>query len=308
MRHLLIGILIILSITFVAAQIDLRSSNQDIILTTHSNISNFTQLLDTATTLGAAGECAIMDAGGTFIEFGSCAGAANAYNYNETIVVLGFVNDSSTNLNNTYANFWYNYTPVALSFMNDSADRLNATYADFWYNHSVANNDFNYNETLVVLGFVNDSFGVINATYADLWYNYTLVSLNFVNDSADRLNDTYADNWYNHSSAGNGFNYNETIVALGFVNDSADRLNDTYADFWYNTTIISGADLTNVAFLNNSQTFTLVNIFQSNLELDENINVTHNVTFGSNNILEYWNGSCFNTEVGGTLVQSIGCS
>ncbi len=126
----------------------------------------------------------------------------------EDIVSLDFINDSATNLNNTYASFWYNYTPVALSFMNDSADRLNNTYASFWYN-----------ETLVVLSFVNDSTTILNTTYADLWYNHTLNALAFMNDSADRLNTTYASFWYNN-----------TIPAIN-------ALNDTYADFWYNTSL-----------------------------------------------------------------------
>jgi hypothetical protein len=98
------------------------------------------------------------------------------------------------------------------------------------------------------------------------------------------------------STVGAGsFNYNETEVALGFVNDSADRLNSTYADFWYNgtglgnssnitdskfhynqTIIGSLGDLTNVAFLNNTQTFTGGNTFSSTTNFDDDVKIDSN--------------------------------
>src|SRR3989344_5821921 len=151
-------------------------------------------------------------------------------------------------LNSTYAGFWYNMsgggfayneTILALGFANNSANMLNSTYAGFWYNMS--GGGFAYNETIVALGFANNSANMLNSTYAGFWYNMsgggfayneTIVALGFANNSANMLNSTYAGFWYNMS--GGGFAYNETIVALGFANNSANMLNSTYAGFWYN--------------------------------------------------------------------------
>src|SRR3989344_3610380 len=81
-------------------------------------------------------------------------------------------------LNSTYAGFWYNMsgggfayneTILALGFANNSANMLNSTYAGFWYNMS--GGGFAYNETIVALGFANNSANMLNSTYAGFWYN-----------------------------------------------------------------------------------------------------------------------------------------
>lgn len=56
---------------------------------------------------------------------------------------------------------------------------------------------------------------------------------------------------------------------------------------------------------NGMNTFSIKNFTNIN---GTNVYLSGNLSLGNQKIKEYWNGSCFNTEVNGVLVQSIGCS
>jgi len=115
----------------------------------------------------------------------------------------------------------------------------------------------------------------------------------------------------------NGTQLNQTIVQLdtnisntekntnGFFlfNNSATiffngtQLNQTIVQLDTNIT----PDFTNVAFVNNTQTFTEPNRFTDAINITE----LNNLSMGSCTV--NWNGSCLNTMCDGSLVMSVGC-
>jgi len=112
-----------------------------------------------------------------------------------------------------------------------------------------------------------------------------------------QLNDTIKQldtNVSNSEKTTNGFFlFNDTTTI--FFNGT--QLNQTIRQIDTNISL----NFTNVAFLNNTQTFIEPNIFT------DEINITELNNFSLGSCTQNWNGSCLNTMCNGDLVMSVGC-
>jgi len=249
-------------------------------------VRNFLDLDDTPTTYsGANSFCVTVNSAGTGIIFTNCSVAGGDGNTQKTTNGFFLFNDTTT--------IFFNGTQL-----NDTIKQLDTNISNtekttngfFLFNNSntIFFNGTQLNQTIVQLDtnitnsekttngtfLFNDSTTIFfNATQAIFHYNFSQVGESVF--------------WYNFSNVGeNVFWYNFSQIGESI--------------FWYNFSDAS-VDFTNVAFLNNTQTFTEPNRFTDEVNITE----LNNLSMGSCTI--NWNGSCLNTMCDGDLVMSVGC-
>ncbi len=195
---------------------------------------------------------------------------------------------------------------------NDFQDSFQINFSEPWeQNYSVAL--FSYNQSLnpvevdpllsanLTGGFdsnltasVNNTLGLGNST--DYWNRIFVNVVNLITLLTDaQISDTLTlgsssvvDKGALANTGTLGFDWADSEVADTLTIDAS-------------STVADGALSVNVPLIDSANNFTVENTFFEGI----NVTIGSNVTVG--NTRTWWNGSCLNTEVASTLVQSIGC-
>lgn len=237
---------------------------------------------------GGTGDFSFTDFFDSYILNSSVFNESWSSTYNATYALWAY--NQSMMLNQTYGDFWYNYTGTFI--LNPNSTTLTTANITDWYNYSLATYNqygqwwynmtdsyvLNPNSTLLTLANITDYYNFSLATenqYKQFWYNMSDVeditvwlynqtsaastyNYNHTQVANQSLVDNYGRWWYNHTAAAGNYNYNETVAIVEMYNATwTSTYNATYDTFAYNQSTASAVmNYTNLAFLNNSQTFT----------------------------------------------------
>ena len=212
---------------------------------------------------------------------------------------------NGTNLNETYADtIYYPLLTNPLAYWNSTWAGFNQTFASTLYKD---------------IGI--ETYNSTNFPYTDD-LNFTN-GANYWNDTYATFNKTYGDTLYAPIGSGNAsFNqsltdtlYSPITEPLWTANSTNYALNQSFNSTQFTTTanITISESWLDGLFTTASEVFSILGgYFDQDLNTTSSVifagvNSTGNVTVGSQVINEY-NGTCYNTYVGGTLIQSIGCA
>src|SRR3989344_2444004 len=197
------------------------------------------------------------------------------YNQSDNSQLLFNYNQSAGSFNQ-YGIYWYNQSDNSLLLFNYNQSSASETqFGKFWYNMSDGGADGN-SDNLVNVAFVNNSnrFTGLNNFSTDIYLNNgTLVSTWLYNQSDN------SQLLFNYNQSTGSFNqygiywYNQSDNSLLLFNYNQSSASETqFGKFWYNMSD-GGADgnsdnLVNVAFVNNSNRFTGLNNFSTDIYLN----------------------------------------
>lgn len=225
--------------------------------------------------------------------------------------------------NQTDTIFFYNMTVIGAGITNNS-EGINLSFSDirsynwenisgtFWYNqtdtiffYNQTDTIFFYNMTVFDGGILNNTGGItlnFSRIFSNDWTNISLTKTQLENSGT--LSFDWADGEVTNTL---------TIGALGSVDSTALTDGGTILFDWVDaevadtltidasSSVADGALSSNICLLDTAQDHTAKEIFSAGI----NITGENNLTMGPTHT--WWNGTCLNTEVSGTLVMSVGC-